>query len=149
VSEPTPATTTCPLCGLVYEPGGEDCRAHGCPLAAAGCRTLHCPRCGYTIPDERASVLARWLRRLLPEPREGERASTLAELGPGARAVVAAVGGDSALRARLTAQGLAPGVVVRLVQRTPAFVVDVGETTLAFERRVAEAITLRTSTQEG
>jgi Fe2+ transport system protein FeoA len=87
-------------------------------------------------------VLARWLRRVLPEPEEKRPATTVAELALGGQAVVETVGGGAALRARLTAQGLAPGVVVRLVQRAPAYVVEVGETTLAFERKVAAVINL-------
>jgi len=47
------------------------------------------------------------------------------------------------LLTRLTAQGLAPGVAVHLLQRSPTYVIEVGETTLALERRVAEAIVLR------
>jgi ferrous iron transport protein A len=136
--------TTCPLCGFPYEPGGSACRARGCPLAGPGCRTLHCPRCGYTVPDESASVLARWFRRLFPArpvPASGRR--TLADLRPGEEAVVEAVEGDPARRARLTAQGLAPGVPIALVQRVPSFVLEIGETTLAVERRVAEGIQLR------
>jgi len=134
-------TTTCALCGLTYEPGGGDCRARGCPLAS-GCRMRHCPRCGYAVPDEEGSVLARWLRRVFGGKAAGAP-RTLADLSAGAEAVVDALEGEPALRARLGAQGLARGVAVRLVQRVPAYVVEVGETTLALERRVAEAIRLR------
>lgn len=136
--------TTCPLCSFEYEPGGSACRDKGCPLAGPGCRTLHCPRCGYTVPDESASVVARWLRRLFPaRPAAGPRPRTLADLRPGEQGVVEAIEGDPARRARLTAQGLAPGVPIALVQRVPSFVLEIGETTLAVERRVAEGIQLR------
>ena len=74
-------TTVCPLCGLAYEPGGEECRDHGCPLAWAGCRTVHCPRCGYAVPDERLSAAARWIRRLFGPGPPGD--GTLADLQPG------------------------------------------------------------------
>ena len=133
----------CPLCGLVYDPGGSACREHGCPLAGvAGCATLHCPRCGYATPDEEKSVAARWIRRLFGG-RSPAPANTVADLSPGEEGIVDHLRGEPALLARLTAQGLAPGVAVRLVQRSPAFLVEMGETTLALERRVAESITLR------
>ena len=134
-------TTTCALCGLRYDPGGVDCRARGCPLAA-GCHFRHCPRCGYTVPDEKASILARWLQRLF-RARSAAAPRTLAELCPGAHGTVDSLDGEPSLLARLTAQGLAPGVLLYLVQRAPTYVVEVGETTLALERRVAEAIRLR------
>jgi DtxR family Mn-dependent transcriptional regulator len=57
--------------------------------------------------------------------------------------VVERLSGDPELRARLTAQGLAPGVRVHLVQRAPTFVVELGETTIAVERAVAEVVHLR------
>ena len=135
-------TTTCPFCGLAYEPGGEDCRGRGCPLAVAGCRTLHCPRCGYAVPDEQRSAGARWVRRLFGSPPAGEP-RTLADLSPGEEGIVDRLSGEPALLARLTAQGLTPGIGVRLLQRRPSCVVEVGETTLALERRVARGIGLR------
>ncbi len=135
-------TTLCPFCGLRYEPGGGTCREHGCPLAAAGCRTLHCPRCGYAVPDENESVAARWVRRLFG-PGPAKDAQTLADLSPGEEATIDRLLGQPALRARLSAQGLTPGVGLRLLQRRPSFVVEVGETTLALERSVARQVGLR------
>jgi Fe2+ transport system protein FeoA len=132
----------CPLCGFEYVPGGDSCREHGCPIALGGCATRHCPRCGYTMPDEERSAAARLVRRLF-RPRPRPAAGTLADLPAGAFGVVERIAGEPSLQARLTAQGLAPGVVVHLVQRTPTYVIEVGETSIALERRVAEAIVLR------
>lgn len=139
---PPPAAVTCPLCGFEYVPGGESCREHGCPIALGTCATRHCPRCGYTVPDEERSAAVRLVRRLFrraPRPAAG----TVAELPAGSFGVVERIEGDPALQARLTAQGLAPGVAVHLLQRTPTYVVEVGETSVALERRVAEAIVLK------
>lgn len=136
-------TTLCPLCGLRYEPGGGACRERACPLASLGCRALDCPRCGYAVPDERASVLARWIRRLFRTPAAVAGGPTLADLHTGEQGVVEGVEGDPALIARLTAQGLTKGVRLILVQRAPSFVVEMGETTLAFERRVARQVRMR------
>jgi Fe2+ transport system protein FeoA len=133
---------TCPLCGLAYVPGGDDCRERGCPIAMGGCATRHCPRCGYTMPDEEKSVAARLVRRLL-RVRPARPAATLAELPAGSSGVVERLVGDPLLLARLTAQGLTPGVTVHVVQRNPAHVIEIGETTIALERRVAEAVLLR------
>ena len=133
---------TCSLCGFEYVPGGDACRERGCPVALGGCATRHCPRCGHTVPDEERSAAARLVRRLF-RPRPPRSGETLAELGSGSRGVVERILGDPGLRARLTAQGLAPGVAVHVLQTTPACVIEVGETTIALERRVAEAVKLR------
>jgi Fe2+ transport system protein FeoA len=133
---------SCPLCGLEYVPGGEACREKGCPIAFGGCATQHCPRCGYTMPDERRSAAAR-LVRLLFRPRARAAFPTLAELPAGASATIDRLDGDPALLARLTAQGLAPGVELRVLQRAPTHVIEIGETTVAIERRVAEAVLVR------
>ncbi len=138
----------CALCGFEFEPGGAACAERGCPLAGAGCRTVDCPRCGYAVPDERQSRLARWVRGLFaPAALEGAP-RTLADLRPGDDGVIDGIEGDPALAARLTAQGLAPGVTVHLVQRSPSYVIDVGETTLALERRVADVIRMSTPTTQ-
>jgi Fe2+ transport system protein FeoA len=146
----TPATldtapaplVSCPLCGLEYAPGGESCREKGCPVAFGGCATRHCPRCGYTMPDEERSSAAR-LVRLLFRPRRRSAEPTLAELPAGASATIERLHGEPGLLARLTAQGLAPGVEIHVLQRSPTHVIEVGQTTVAVERRVAEAILVR------
>ena len=136
--------TVCSLCGFAFVPGGRACAERGCPLAGAACRTVDCPRCGYAVPDERASRLAVWIRRwLTPAAAPEADAHTLGDLRPGDDGVVDRIEGDPALVARLTAQGLAPGVVVHLVQRVPSYVIEVGATILAMERRVARAIRIR------
>lgn len=140
------APVVCALCGFAFEPGGTACAERGCPLAGVGCRTLDCPRCGYAVPDERASRLASWVRRLFAAKAVAEAAPhTLADLRPNQGAVVVGIEGDPALAARLTAQGLAPGVAVHLVERVPSYVIEVGAMTLALERRVALAIRIRSA----
>jgi len=85
-----------------------------------------------------AGLVRRLLRRSPARP-----ARTVAELPSGEGGVVARLGGGPDLQSRLSAQGLAPGVEVSVVQRQPTFVLEVGETMVAVERRVAEAIVLR------
>jgi len=142
---PTPIADAviCALCGFEYTPGGDSCREHGCPIAFGTCATRHCPNCGYTTPDDQKSPTLRFIRRLLGR-NEPKAAGTLAELATGAQGVVARIQGEPQLQGRLTAQGLAPGVRVHLLQRKPTYVIEMGETTIAVEQRVAEAIVLRT-----
>lgn len=136
------APLQCPLCGHEYTPGGDSCKEHGCPVAFGGCTTRHCPRCGYTTPDENGSVALRFIRKVFGR-REPMIAGTLAELPAGARGVVDRLEGDPELLSRLTAQGVAPGVTLHVLQRLPTFVIELGETTVALERRVAETVRLR------
>jgi len=138
------AAVSCPLCAFEYVPGGDSCREKGCPIALGGCATRHCPRCGYTVPDEEKSAAARLVRKLF-RPRPRPAAETLAELPAGASGVIERIEGNPALQARLTGQGLAPGVAVHVVQRVPTFVIEVGETTIALEHRVAAAVRLQQS----
>jgi Fe2+ transport system protein FeoA len=132
-------------------------------MASASCRKFHCPRCGYTVPDESGSSLVRLLRRFFgarfsgdvapggqtgpSEPaaqnESGARTGPLSQLGPGRSVTVVRIEGDDLLHSRLAAQGLAPGVALTLVQRFPGFVLEIGETTLAVERRVADVVVVR------
>jgi Fe2+ transport system protein FeoA len=142
---PAAQSFTCPMCGLSYEPGGDTCKEHGCPIAIGGCATQHCPRCGYTMPDESKSGAARLIRRLFRRSaaKPAALAGSLAALPPGATVVVERLEGDPELLARLTAQGIAPGVSVHVLQRLPTFVIEVGETTIGLETDVAAAIVVR------
>ena len=134
---------TCPMCGLAYQPGGDTCKEHGCPIAIGGCATQHCPRCGYTMPDESRSAAAKLIRALFRRGAPKPAAGRLAELAGGATVVVERLDGDPELLARLTAQGIAPGVRLHVLQRLPTFVIEVGETTIGLERDVAVAIVVR------
>jgi Fe2+ transport system protein FeoA len=138
------ASFSCPMCGLAYQPGGDTCKEHGCPIAIGGCATQHCPRCGYTMPDESKSGAARLIRKLFrrraPRPPV---VGSMAELPAGTTGVVERLEGDPELLARLTAQGVAPGVSVHILQRLPTFVIEVGETTIGLEKAVAAAIVLK------
>lgn len=141
---PTAPSFTCPMCGLAYQPGGDTCKEHGCPIAIGGCATQHCPRCGYTMPDESKSAAAKLIRSLFRRgPRPATTAGRLAELAGGATVVVERLDGAPELLARLTAQGIAPGVRLHVLQRLPTFVIEVGETTLGLEHAVATAIVVR------
>ena len=140
---PAAERVCCSLCGFEYVPGGDACREHGCPVAFGSCATRHCPRCGHTMPDEEKSAAARLVRRLFQ--RRSRPAGTLADLAGGTFGVIESIEGDASLQARLTAQGLAPGVALHVVQTTPTHVIEVGETTIAVERRVAEAVKLKQS----
>jgi Fe2+ transport system protein FeoA len=137
--------TVCSLCGFAYAPGGAVCRERACPLAVFGCSMEHCPRCGFSAPDERSSRLARWVRRVLSRPKHGETlgARSVVDLRAGASARIEEVGGAPELQARLAAQGLVPGAELRLVQRWPSYVIEMGDTTLAFERAVAESVRIQ------
>jgi Fe2+ transport system protein FeoA len=141
---PAASTFTCPMCGLAYQPGGSTCKEHGCPIAIGGCATQHCPRCGYTMPDESKSGAARLIRRLFRRgASKPAHAGSLAELPSGSTCVVERLEGDPELLARLTAQGIAPGVSVHVLQRLPTFVIEVGETTIGLETVVTAAIVIR------
>jgi len=141
---PAAPSFTCPMCGLAYQPGGSTCKEHGCPIAIGGCATQHCPRCGYTMPDESRSGAARLIRRLFRRgAAKPAHAGSLAELPSGSTCVVERLEGDPELLARLTAQGIAPGVSVHVLQRLPTFVIEVGETTIGLETAVAAAIVIR------
>jgi Fe2+ transport system protein FeoA len=134
---------TCALCGFTYEPGGESCRGQHCPLAWSGCHIAHCPRCGYTAPDE-ARGLAGWLSRLLPA-EEPAAVARLSEVKPGRAARVERLEAPPDVAAQLTLLGFTAGTRVTLQQRFPAYVVDVDGVDVALERSVAEAIWVKTS----
>ena len=45
-----PGTQRCSLCGLAFDPAGQNCRP-SCPLGG-GCGIVCCPRCGHGAPQE-------------------------------------------------------------------------------------------------
>ena len=139
---------TCPLCGFEFQKSDALCH-HGCPLGSM-CHLARCPSCEYEFPEQLPN--GSWLRRLLrrgpaaqPLPRQdAEGLLTVKKLAAGERAEVLCLAGDShSRRNHLAVFGLVPGSEIRLLQRFPSFVVEIGETILALDASVAEDIVVK------
>lgn len=142
-SPATPTEVTCPLCGLVFAPADALCH-HGCPLAGS-CDLTQCPGCGYELPLGRPQRARGGLERLVALVRRGgarrlgPHTPSACDLEPGERARVLQLTGERS-RDALAVFGLVPGAELELLQRTPAFVLRVGETELALDGEVAGRI---------
>jgi DtxR family transcriptional regulator, Mn-dependent transcriptional regulator len=98
----------------------------------------HPPKCphGKAIPE--GNCCRKFERTLEPLIRR------LADVPIGSTGTIAFIVPRSAGRLnRLAALGILPGTSVRLVQRRPAFVIAVGETTVALEEEIADEMYVR------
>ncbi|MET0551497.1 MAG: metal-dependent transcriptional regulator [Vicinamibacteria bacterium] len=132
---------------VVHAPDGAPVRRASCALEQAldpaatdaVCTFLGHPRsCPHGRPIEPGDCCRASSRPSQPlvEP--------LSRLTPGCDAdVVYLVASDPRRIARLAALGVAPGARLHLMQKAPAVVVRVAETTLAFETALAEDIYIR------
>ena len=132
----------CPLCGFEFEPEDAVC-AHGCPMRSH-CALVRCPACEYEFA-ERPSRGSWWSRLFggatATAPEEGQcEALSVDQLRAGQTASVLSLSGD---RNRLAVFGLVPGTEIKLLQRRPACVVQVGETELALDPEIARRILVR------
>ena len=130
----------CPFCGFEFEAVDTLCQ-HGCPLRSA-CGLVRCPSCDYEFPERPEGFS--WLRSLFgraPDPEEAlcETCRPLTELSGGECAKVVSLAGTRRPGA-LAVFGLVPGSEVTLLQRSPTYVVQVGETQLALEADIAGGI---------
>jgi Fe2+ transport system protein FeoA len=133
----------CPLCGAGIPGGGASCSS--CPLAWR-CDLLRCPRCGYEFP--RGSRLLAWAKALLHRRRATTAsAATLDDVGRGTTCVIARVDGDVALKVKLAHLGLAAGAAVRVDQRRPALVLQVGATRFAIEPAIARRVVVHAAAE--
>ena len=126
----------CPLCGAGVAGGGSGCAS--CPLAWS-CDLMSCWRCGYQFPRE--SRLLAWVkRRLRRRPVTTPGPATLDDVATGTTCVVAQVEGDAALQVRLAHLGLGAGAEVRVDQRRPELVLQVGAARFAVERSIGRRV---------
>jgi Fe2+ transport system protein FeoA len=126
----------CPLCGAGIAGGGSSCSS--CPLAWK-CDLLKCPRCGYQFP--RGSRLLAWARHVLRRDAVAtDGPATLDDVDAGTSCVVARVDGDPALRVKLAHLGLAEGAEVKVDQRRPELVLQVGASRFAVERSLGRRV---------
>lgn len=131
----------CPLCGFTFDETLMAC--HSSCTFNESCGIICCPNCGFQVADERKSRLANALRTALARRRKmvvrGE--CTLSQLQPGQSGTVLEIHTDNHMRAeKLQVLGITPGARIRLGQRHPAFVLQVGFTEISLEREVADEI---------
>lgn len=159
----------CPHCGAILPACGACAGACGTLSGASGgCALLSCPGCGRAFPHPRRSWLAwrlaRWLaareqRRAAAQAARAAAVETLGTLPRDSRARIVSLNGTDDGRGRqgngatgraqqLAALGLVPGVEVRLRQRRPAVVLEVGETTLALDAALAREIRVERQSRE-
>ena len=143
---------TCPLCGFEFQRADALCK-HGCPLGTM-CNLARCPACEYECPQKLPG--GSWLRRLFQRRDEGVPPMpetgllTVKSLGAGEAAEVLCLAGDSpARRNHLAVFGLVPGSAVRLLQRYPSYVLEIGETVLALDAEVAADIVVKRAAAAG
>jgi Fe2+ transport system protein FeoA len=132
----------CTMCGYEFERSQLTCHA-ACPLGAA-CMVVCCPRCGYSTVDENRSKMSRWAQRLLKKSAQpgpvGSVGVRLLDMRPGQEGHIADIEGKNDLLRQLSHYGPTPGTPVRLQQKKPVPVVQVGETDLALDSSIAGQI---------
>jgi ferrous iron transport protein A len=129
---------TCALCGMRFTHATLVCAS--CPMNA-GCEVVKCPSCGYQFP--RRSRLVDLARRLVGTLDRTRAAGPLpvTALRAGESGVIARVAARMPERlVKLSGLGVMPGARVTLVQRQPAVVLRIAETTIALDRDVADDI---------
>ena len=136
----------CGLCGYEFDASLMACHAR-CPMSAH-CAIICCPHCGYQVVDESKARVAGWVQRLWHRvfhrsPARNE-ITQLKDLSPGETATVVKLHSkDPARLWKLSSYGLVPGSQIRLQQRSPAYIVWVGETQLALDEDLAQGISLQ------
>lgn len=132
-----PSYMHCSLCGFEFEKNAMSC-AGGCPVSRY-CKLVRCPNCGYEFPEPPRALT--WLEKLFGRrktPATNGALLSLDEVPEGEHCELVCLNGSPASRrGTLAVYGLVPGCKLRLVQRRPSYVIQVGETELAFESNIA------------
>jgi ferrous iron transport protein A len=135
----------CPLCGFRFDRSDERCHVN-CPLAA-NCSIICCPQCGYQTVDESRSFvgrMGRWMGRRRRHRHGAPGAIPISRAEPGEDLEIVEIRPGRARRLeRLSALGIVPTAVIRLRQRHPAPVLEVGLTQVAIDAEIAQQIYVR------
>jgi DtxR family Mn-dependent transcriptional regulator len=95
----------------------------------------HPPACPHGKPIPRGACCSTYTLEMEPLVRR------LADLPLGGAGSIVFMAPDSRSRlARLSGLGVIPGAVLKLIQKRPSVVVEVGQTTLALDRAIADEI---------
>jgi len=137
----------CTLCGFEFDENAMQC--HTSCAMNENCAMVCCPQCGYQMVDESKTATASWLRKLFARKAQVPARTLnglrrLSDLAPGQSGEVVTIATRQASRLdHLSALGVAPGSIVTLRQRSPAYVLRVGETELTVDESIAQEIFTR------
>lgn len=131
----------CSLCGFVFDETQMNC--HSSCTFNQSCGIICCPNCGFQVADERKSRLASALRDAIARRKQTVITGKcrLTSLQPGQSGTVLEIQTENHARAeRLQVLGIMPGAHIRLEQKQPVFVLEVGFTEISVERTIANNI---------
>lgn len=140
----------CSFCGYEFNEGGlRPCEA--CPFKA-GCGKVKCPNCGYEMPRE--SFFRRWYRhrnrwgagkrRWMEQHGYQRQEMLLAELNSGEQGIVSRIATDNpAILNKLMALGILPGMPVKMLQKSPSYVFQVGNTRITADGNIVASVLVR------
>jgi Fe2+ transport system protein FeoA len=141
--EEQPVYVQCSMCGLEFEKTDTVCE-RSCMLNTS-CNSVRCPSCDYEFPENARGLS--WMRRIFrrrtapPELPQNGSSVTLDAMRAGERAeLLQLTCMNNTRRNTLTVFGLTPGTEITLLQRSPSFVIRVGETELGLDREIARGI---------
>jgi len=98
----------------------------------------HPPTCPHGKPIPRGECCSKYTYKIKPIVMQLKEL----EVGTKGRIVFIVPSGDSRLE-RLASLGIIPGSIIKLKQKTPSFVIEIDETTLALDSIIAEEIYIK------
>jgi DtxR family Mn-dependent transcriptional regulator len=135
------------LLSQVFELRDEDVHAEACKfehilgpdVTESVCTFLgHPPVCSHGNPIPRGRCCRRFKRKMKP------LVLPLTELSPGEDGRIVFIAPKEHKRLdKLTSFGVVPGSVIKLHQKTPSFIIKIGETDLAIDEDIAKEIYVR------
>lgn len=144
----------CAFCGYEFDETQARSGCQGCPMHRS-CGKLRCPNCGYEALPEPGLIklIRRWgEKKMFDKGSSGALAAgsfagaipgarSLAEMAPGQSGKILSLNTrDQNQLRKLMAMGILPGVSVRLIQKHPAYVFQVGNTQIAVDRQIAQSM---------
>ena len=122
----------CSLCGFVFKEDQAQAACGNCPLMK-GCKLLKFPNCGFETPPE-----PKWEKHL---KKEGEFVMT--DLNVNQSGKICRINtSDRKKLNKIMAMGILPGMTVTLIQKFPSYVVQIGQSQFAIDKKLAECILL-------
>lgn len=146
----------CAHCRKDFTPDEAQKGCESCGLFG-GCHLLKCPHCGYEQPREPGMV--QWLREKMkrkhsptqpsePQSLNSDGIIPLSALAVGEAGFVHSLMiEDHTLMRKLMSLGLLPAVRVKLIQKYPAYVLQIGYTQIAIDRQLAVAVKITPDTE--
>lgn len=135
---------TCSFCGYTFNENEANKPCPGCPMNK-NCGYVPCPNCNFMNVKP---LLFKWnwfkkKHSCTNKPTYDQKICKLIDLKPGQQGEIIKINISNIDFKKLTIFNIIPGEIVSLIQKKPCYIIKIGNTQVALDKKIADGIIVK------